>query len=210
MKMRETVVKSLEGKRQKVGNNDAESKSVSLKWKESYSDVLTASRATIWGLGYRRGTDGNFSPSVFTCSLTCRRQRFSFINTVIWPSEYKGVVDSCTGNPLQDSWRTHSRILAWIIPWTEEPGGLQSKGSQRVGHDRVTNTHNDWYLKMVMEGGEISGRWRTVKGGRTNRLEFTVKPEKYQLEYTTRRHMLARWKVVIRSWIHETVIMKSV
>ena len=31
---------------------------------------------------------------------------------------------------------THSSILAWRIPWTEEPGGLQSMGSQRVGHDR--------------------------------------------------------------------------
>ena len=30
---------------------------------------------------------------------------------------------------------THSSILAWEIPWTEEPGGLQSMGSQRVGHD---------------------------------------------------------------------------
>ena len=30
---------------------------------------------------------------------------------------------------------THCRILAWRIPWTEEPGGLQSMGSQRVGHD---------------------------------------------------------------------------
>ena len=30
---------------------------------------------------------------------------------------------------------THSSILAWGIPWTEEPGGLQSMGSQRVGHD---------------------------------------------------------------------------
>ena len=36
---------------------------------------------------------------------------------------------------------THSSILAWRIPWTEEPGGLQSRGSQRVGHDRVTDTH---------------------------------------------------------------------
>ena len=32
----------------------------------------------------------------------------------------------------------HSNILAWRIPWTEEPGGLQSMGSQRVGHDLVT------------------------------------------------------------------------
>ena len=35
---------------------------------------------------------------------------------------------------------THSSILAWEIPWTEEPGGLQSVESQRVRHDRVTNT----------------------------------------------------------------------
>ena len=35
---------------------------------------------------------------------------------------------------------THSSILAWRIPWTEEPGGLQFMGSQRVGHDWVTNT----------------------------------------------------------------------
>ena len=33
---------------------------------------------------------------------------------------------------------THSSVLAWRIPWTEEPGGLQSIGSQRVEHDRAT------------------------------------------------------------------------
>ena len=37
---------------------------------------------------------------------------------------------------------THSSILAWRIPWTEEPGGLQSTGSQRVRHDRVTKTQH--------------------------------------------------------------------
>ena len=36
---------------------------------------------------------------------------------------------------LEEDMATHSCILAWRIPWTEEPGGLQSKGSQRVGHD---------------------------------------------------------------------------
>ena len=35
---------------------------------------------------------------------------------------------------------THSSILAWEIPWTEEPGGLQSMWSQRVGQDWVTST----------------------------------------------------------------------
>ena len=37
--------------------------------------------------------------------------------------------------PLEEDMATHSSILAWTIPWTEEPGGLQSMGSQRVGHD---------------------------------------------------------------------------
>ena len=38
-------------------------------------------------------------------------------------------------DPLQKEMATHSSIHAWKIPWTEEPGGLQSMGSQRVGHD---------------------------------------------------------------------------
>ena len=37
--------------------------------------------------------------------------------------------------PLEKEMAIHSSILAWEIPWTEEPGGLQSMGSQRVGHD---------------------------------------------------------------------------
>ena len=36
---------------------------------------------------------------------------------------------------LEDEMATHSSILAWRRPWTEEPGGLQSMGLQRVGHD---------------------------------------------------------------------------
>ena len=37
--------------------------------------------------------------------------------------------------PLEKEMATHSSTLAWKIPWTEEPGGLQSMGSQRVRHD---------------------------------------------------------------------------
>ena len=38
-------------------------------------------------------------------------------------------------NPLEEGMATHSRVLAWRIPWTEEPGRLQSMGSQRVRHN---------------------------------------------------------------------------
>ena len=40
---------------------------------------------------------------------------------------------------LEKAMATHSSILAWRVPWTEEPGRLQSTGPQRVGHDRATN-----------------------------------------------------------------------
>ena len=42
-------------------------------------------------------------------------------------------------DPLEKKMATHSSILAWRIPWTEEPGGLQSMGSQRVGDDWATS-----------------------------------------------------------------------
>ena len=46
-------------------------------------------------------------------------------------------------DPLQEGTTTHSSILAWRTPWTEEPGALQSVGSERVGHDRsnLARTH---------------------------------------------------------------------
>ena len=43
-------------------------------------------------------------------------------------------------DPLENEMATHSSVLAWEIPWTEEPGRIQSMGSQRVGHDLVTKT----------------------------------------------------------------------
>ena len=41
-------------------------------------------------------------------------------------------------DPLEKEMAVHSRTIAWKIPWTEEPGRLQSTGLQRVGHDRAT------------------------------------------------------------------------
>ena len=38
-------------------------------------------------------------------------------------------------DPLEEGTATHSIVLAWTIPWAEEPGGLRSVGLQRVGHD---------------------------------------------------------------------------
>ena len=58
-------------------------------------------------------------------------------------------------DPLKEHVATHSSILAWRIPWTEEPGGLPSTGSQRVGHDwsdlvrAHTHTHTPFTLALT-------------------------------------------------------------
>ena len=46
-------------------------------------------------------------------------------------------------DPLEEGKATHSSLLAWRIPWTEEPGGLQSTESQRVGHNRSNLAHSN-------------------------------------------------------------------
>ena len=56
--------------------------------------------------------------------------------------------------PLEKEMATHSGILAWRIPWTEEPGRLQSMELQRVGHDLVTKRHNDSFV-LVSRGGGV-------------------------------------------------------
>ena len=53
--------------------------------------------------------------------------------------------------PLEKGMAIHSSILAWRIPWTEKPGGLQSVGLQRVGHDRVTNTRIYFILCLYLD-----------------------------------------------------------
>ena len=47
----------------------------------------------------------------------------------------------CQEDPLEKGMAIHSSILAQRIPWTEKPGGLQSMGSQKVGHNWASNTH---------------------------------------------------------------------
>ena len=53
----------------------------------------------------------------------CRRLKEMWVRSLGWE------------DPLEEGMATHSSILDWSISWTEEPGRLQSMGSQRVGHD---------------------------------------------------------------------------
>ena len=51
--------------------------------------------------------------------------------------------------PWEEGMATHSSILAWRVPWAEEPGRLQSLGSQRVEHDWVANTHHPPHIFFI-------------------------------------------------------------
>ena len=52
--------------------------------------------------------------------------------STMWETRVQSLVQ---GDPLEKEMAMHSSTVAWKIPWTEEPGRLQSMGSQRVGHD---------------------------------------------------------------------------
>ena len=78
-------------------------------------------------------------------------------------------------DPLEKEMAIHSSILAWRIPWTEEPGGLQSMGLQRVGYDWATNTHTHKYIVKVwrMHGARIN--YITKKGLKTKSKEVITR-----------------------------------
>ena len=73
-------------------------------------------------------------------------------------------------DPLEEEITTHSSILAWRIPRTEEPGGLELMGLQRAGHDWVPNTHtHDPHILCSLAQWSGSGRWPQAPG----RLQYS-------------------------------------
>ena len=87
-----------------------------------------------------------FSENVYVCVLNRNRWHWGL------PGGSDGKEPACnagdlnsspgSGDPMEEGMATHSSILAWETSWTEEHGGLQSVGSQRVGQDRVSkHTH---------------------------------------------------------------------
>ena len=72
-----------------------------------------------------------------------------------------GAADLGHEEPPEEEMATYSSILAWRLPWVEEPGGLQSRGSQRVGHDRVSSRHtplslSPWTCTRVLSQETVS------------------------------------------------------
>ena len=87
---------------------------------------------THWCVGFPGGSDGK----EFACN-----------------AEDMGLIPGLGRSP-GEGMATHANILAWRIPWTEELGGLQSTGSQRVGHNQATNTlsnipHTFFHLRLT-------------------------------------------------------------
>ena len=62
-------------------------------------------------------------------------------------------------DPLQKEIATHSSVLSWEIPWTEEPGGLQSMGCQRVRHHLVTKQQEEALWPWHVLGAQLKQLW---------------------------------------------------
>ena len=71
-------------------------------------------------------------------------------------------------DPLENRMATHSSILAWRIPWTEEPGELESMRSQRVGHDGAANT----FTKKTEPKDSFTGHRKRSSLGPLRQWEF--------------------------------------
>ena len=84
---------------------------------------------------------------------------------------------------------THSRILAWEIPWTKEPGRLQSMGSQRVGHDSPNNQEQVGTRTPIQIWGALI--FLTLKGSLQKRLRGRIDLDQESATYSpwTKSHL---------------------
>ena len=106
-------------------------------------------------------------------------------------------------DPLEKEMATHFSILDWRIPWTEEPGGLQPMGSQRVGHDRETNTHTDMHAWISLANYTLKSHFYLL----TIRIQGNGTPLQYScLEIPMDR---GAWRAAVhgvaksRTWLND-------
>ena len=117
----------------------------------------------------------------FTTSTTWKAQAHNKLLLLFFPKQSRFMEWDCFlkslctyGGPMGQSLKgmaTHSSTLAWKIPWTEEPGRLQSMGSLRVGHDWATSLslftfmhwRRKWQPTPVFLPGESQG-WQSLVG----------------------------------------------
>ena len=136
-------------------------------------------------------SNASFLPIIILC-VSC-----SFIQQIF--------IDHLLGKiPWRREWLTHSSILAWRIPWAEEPGRLQFMGLQRVGHDWAISTHllgasaslvseytNEWELPYLQ--GSRGNNHHTVQG------ESSVTEE--NIDYSgnmVKSHSMGHWELALQ------------
>ena len=127
-------------------------------------------------------------------------------------------------DPLKEKMATRSSILAWRIPWTEEPGGLQSVGSQRVGHDYAcTHTSFSEPFLLCLLFSLLQGETHTLPLAHTHTLAVllvvsvslsTVLPNRHTLcpshtlSHTTSAVCFAG--VLVQEWRRTSVLLVPV
>ena len=138
----------------------------SLPWLSTALGIV--SKALNWPTSYEAGMSSSLS------LISCLSLSYSLL---FWNNAFPSVPSAFTMPSLSFSlsltffliiqMATHSIILVWEIPWIEEPGELQSTGSQRVGHDWATNTHTHrfiyfWLLWVLVAALSLSlvAEWR--------------------------------------------------
>ena len=85
-------------------------------------------------------------------------------------------------DPMEKGKATHSCVPAWRIPWTQEPGGLQSTGSQRIRHDWATNTFTFFHLNW---GNFISKGHSRFSNRKYKHVEDQSKNSTFSLKYSS-------------------------
>ena len=150
-----------------------------------WGDLLCSSAVTSYGLWQKPcvwGGGGWFIPTCQWTSLVA--QRVEHLPTM-WETRVQSLGWE---DLLEKEMATHSSILAWKIPWMEEPGGLQSMGLQRVGHNWAVSLslftcmhwRRKWQPTPVFLPGESQGRgawWTAVYGVAQSQTRLKLQQE---------------------------------
>ena len=120
--------------------------------KKIYWPTLTKDKELWRALHLTHALIQNFIPMWFHHMTSLVAQTVKRLSTM-WETQVRSLGRE---DPLEKEMAIHSSTIAWKIPWTEEPGRLQSVGLQRVGHD--------WATSLSLSEGKIMGIIRGLSG----------------------------------------------
>ena len=104
-----------------------------MRWLESITESMDMNLSKLWEIVEDRGVQYAAVHGVAKSWTQLSDWTTAIINGIYLLSS--GIQSLCREDALEEGMATHSSMLAWRIPWTEEPGGLQPMGLQRVEHD---------------------------------------------------------------------------